>query len=126
NAKVQQIWVARFVRAIAETFPYPGDYYNWPLCQAYLPHVEACTIWLDHWGLEMAEAGTLWHKTGWYLQERAQYTEAAAYQRRAVALGEKLLGPEHPDVAIYLSCLANLYLEHSRDAESEVFYERAI
>ena len=42
---------------------------------------------------------------------QGRYAEAAAFHKRALAIGEKALGSEHPDFAIELNNLAELYKE---------------
>jgi hypothetical protein len=46
--------------------------------------------------------------------------------RRALALKEKLLGPDHPDTALTLNNLAVLRNEHGNTAEAVALYRRAI
>ncbi len=42
------------------------------------------------------------------LRSQGQYDKAISLAARSIALHEKMLGPEHPDTAIALSCLATL------------------
>ena len=46
--------------------------------------------------------------------------------KRALAISEKALGPEHPDVAISLNNLALLYRAQGRYAEAEPLLKRAL
>jgi tetratricopeptide (TPR) repeat protein len=46
--------------------------------------------------------------------------------RRALAIGEKSLGPNHPDVATRLNNLAQLLQDTNRLAEAEPLYRRAL
>jgi CHAT domain-containing protein/Tfp pilus assembly protein PilF len=55
-----------------------------------------------------------------------RYSEAETLLRRALALGEQALGPEHPAVATRLLILAALYGNQGRYAESEQLYRRAL
>src|SRR5205085_593765 len=95
-------------------FPDVGDYHNWPRCQQYLPHALACAAWIDDWTFTFSEAGRLLNQVGYYLDDRAQYTEAELLYQRALAIGEKALGPEHPNLAIRLNNLAQLYVNQGR------------
>jgi tetratricopeptide (TPR) repeat protein len=45
---------------------------------------------------------------------------------RALSIKEKLLGPQHPDVAMTLNNLAVLYKTQQRYDEAENFYRRAL
>ena len=46
--------------------------------------------------------------------------------KRALAISEKALGPEHPDVATSLNNLALLYQAQGRYAEAEPLHKRAL
>ena len=46
--------------------------------------------------------------------------------QRAIAIGETTLGPDHPNLAIQLNNLANLYRATNRHAEAEPLYQRAL
>ena len=46
--------------------------------------------------------------------------------QRSLAIFEKALGPEHPDVATVLNNLAELYRAQGKYAEAEPLYKRAL
>jgi hypothetical protein len=46
--------------------------------------------------LEFAEAARLLNRAGFYLGQRARYTEAEPLLQRALGILEKALGPDHP------------------------------
>ena len=54
------------------------------------------------------------------------WDKAAEHYTRAIAIDECALGPDHPDVAIYLNNLAGLYKAQGRMAEAEPLYLRAL
>ena len=66
------------------------------------------------------------NETALYHQARAAWAEAEPLYQRAIAIGEKTLGPDHPDLATWLNNLANLYQATGRYAEAEPLYQRAI
>ena len=59
-------------------------------------------------------------------QAQGRYAEAEPLCKRALAINEKVLGPEHPDVATSLNILAVLYWAQGRYAEAEPLYKRAL
>ena len=64
---------------------------------------------------------------GGSLVANGQLSEALPPVERALALREKALGPEHPEVALNLMALARLYSSvESKIAESEPLYLRAL
>ena len=52
--------------------------------------------------------------------------KAEPLYERALALREKALGPEHPDVATSLNNLAELYEAQGQYARAEPLYQRAL
>ena len=62
---------------------------------------------------------TLYHAQG-------KYREAEPLYRRSLALKEKALGLEHPDVATSLNNLALLHISQSKYGEAEPLYQRSL
>ncbi len=60
------------------------------------------------------------------LYEAGRYTEAEPLYERALAINEKELGPEHPDVVQSLKNLGSVYLAQDRYAEAEPLYQRVL
>jgi CHAT domain-containing protein/Tfp pilus assembly protein PilF len=56
----------------------------------------------------------------------SQYKEAESLYRRALAIDEEILGPNHPDVARVLVNLALLYQKQARISEAEALQKRAL
>lgn len=73
---------------------------------------ETLANYLDAEGLAFLEAG--------------RYSEAQTPLKRALTIFQKVLGPEHPDVAHSLNNLATLYHNQGRDAEAEPLFQRAL
>jgi tetratricopeptide (TPR) repeat protein len=57
---------------------------------------------------------------------QARYAEAEQLVRRSLAIREKALGPDHPDVAQSLLDLANLHLDQDKFTDVEPLLERAL
>ncbi len=58
--------------------------------------------------------------------EQEMYSEAEPLHKRALAIREKRLWPEHPDVASNLWALARVYDEQDKYAEAEAVYRRLV
>jgi len=125
SAKQRQ-YAENIVKAVNRAFPDVKDYRNWARCQQYLPHAQVCVDLIDTWEFTFSEARVLLNQLGYYLGQRAQYEEAEPLYQRAIAIGEKTLGPEHPLLAIYINNLANLYRDQGKYEEAEPLYQRAI
>jgi tetratricopeptide (TPR) repeat protein len=63
---------------------------------------------------------------GLLAEVEGRYEEAIAAQRRAVELKEKILGPDHPDVATSLGNLANVLAKVNRVSEALELSQRAV
>jgi tetratricopeptide (TPR) repeat protein len=57
---------------------------------------------------------------------RGNDAEAERLYQRALAIKEKLLDPDHPDVVMTLNNLAVLYKSGGKYAEAELLYQRAL
>ena len=57
---------------------------------------------------------------------QGQYAQAEPLYKRALAIWEKALGPDHPDVATSLNNLAELYGTQGQYAQAEPLYKRAL
>jgi tetratricopeptide (TPR) repeat protein len=60
------------------------------------------------------------------LNQQGRYAEAEPLYKRSLAIREKALGPDHPDVALSLNNLAGLYDNQGRYAEAEPLYKRSL
>jgi tetratricopeptide (TPR) repeat protein len=76
-------------------------------------------------GEELILAGYL-NLQSWASYEAGRYADAQQPLERALALREKLLGPEHLDVAQSLNNLAALYHAQGQYAKAESLYQRAL
>jgi tetratricopeptide (TPR) repeat protein len=69
---------------------------------------------------------TLTNNLGQVAKVQGRYAEAEPLIRRSLAIREKVLGREHPDVARSLNNLADLYERQRRYAEAQPLFERAL
>src|SRR5262249_12667486 len=59
-------------------------------------------------------------------RRQGRHAEAEPLYRRSLALREKALGPDHPEVGTSLNNLASLYRSQGRYAEAEPLYRRSL
>src|SRR5215813_1902604 len=59
-------------------------------------------------------------------QAEGRYAEAGPLYRRDLAITEKALGPDHPEVGATLNNLAELYHGRGRYGDAEPLYKRAL
>src|SRR5262249_41153950 len=60
------------------------------------------------------------------VQRRGNVAEAEALYRRAIAIKEQALGPDHADLALALNNLALLLADQGHSSEAEPLYQRAL
>jgi tetratricopeptide (TPR) repeat protein len=68
-------------------------------------------------------ASTAWRS---FIVIKGQYGKADPLYGRALAIREKALGPEHPDVAVSLNNMASLYYVQGQYAKAGLLYQRAL
>ena len=122
----QRLWAERVVRAVSAAFPAPDDVTNWPECERLLPHTQVCAVLIHTWKLETEEVALLLNQIGYYLDERARYAQAEPFYRHALAIRQRVLGPDHPNTAQSLNSLAALYDTQGLYAQAEPLYQRAL
>ena len=121
----RQQWAQRAVSAVNAAFPFV-EYHTWPQCERLLPHALLCATWIELEQITVPAATRLLNQTGFYLAERARYAEAEPLYQRALAIREQHLGPLHPDTAISLNNLAELYDTQGKSGQAEPLYVRAL
>jgi len=121
----RQQWSERAVRAVNAAFP-EVEHRTWPQCDRLLPHALLCAELIAQEQMTFPEATRLLNQTGYYLDERARYTEAEPLLVRALQIREQQLGPDHPDTATSLNNLALLYENQGKYAQAELLVVRTL
>jgi tetratricopeptide (TPR) repeat protein len=101
------------------------DVRTWGVWTPLAAHAEAVSGHGDADGLA-EPTGRLMNQLGLYWQARGQFAVAEPLYRRGLAILERSLGPDHPDVARVLGNLAVLLLATNRLVEAEPLLRRAL
>jgi tetratricopeptide (TPR) repeat protein len=121
NGSAQEA-VGRLIARLVATYPEEG--YNnpqsWPLCGRLTPHL------LARRGSDDASVSDLLNRAGTYCHGRGAYAQAAPLLRDALAIREKVLGPEHPETVRSLNNLALLLRDQGDYAGARPLHERAL
>jgi len=125
DAAPRRLWAERAVRMVNESFPF-DEVAPWPQSQRYLPHARICATAIAHENMQFFEAMNLLNNVGVYFSNRGQYREAEPLFQRALEIRERVLGPQHPDMANSLNNLANLYSDQGKYEQAEPLYQRAL
>ncbi|HEY2475488.1 MAG TPA: tetratricopeptide repeat protein [Candidatus Cybelea sp.] len=117
-------WAEYAVAAAFAVFPSP-EFATWPQCERVLAHARAAldAVRKDAEPLTVAD---LARRCGIYLWARGEYGESERLFARTLAILEKALEPEHPDVARALNNLGVLYMELGRYTDAEPLLARAL
>jgi tetratricopeptide (TPR) repeat protein len=121
---LRQVLVAALVAV------YPDDSFgnpaSWPRCGLLTPHLLAICETETANAATNAECGRLLDRAGDYFHGRGSYLAARPLFERALAIREKVLGPEHPDTAEGLNNLAGLLQMQGDLAAAQPLLERAL
>lgn len=77
-------------------------------------------------GLGSPGLGTSLNNLAMIYVRQGRYAEAEPLLKRALAIQEKALGPDHPDVSNSLNNLATLYAGQGRYADADPLFKRAL
>lgn len=125
DADIQRFWAERAIRALDRAFP-PVKFINWPSCERFLAHVKAAAKFIEKWDITFEWAGKFLNQAAVYCYFRGQYSDSEFLIEQSLAILEKALGPDHPDVAASLNNLAELYREQGKYAEAEPLCRRSL
>ena len=121
----QRRWAERCTRVVINLFP-EVEFENWSQCDFLLPHAKAVRKLIEEFDFNSSEAGAFLNAVGYYLNKRAQYKDAELLFKRSLAIREKVLGSEHPDVASTLNNLAGLYRAQGKYKDAEPLCQRSL
>ena len=120
-------WLAAALRLQAAAFPgQVEDPGQWPLCARLLPHAQAVIGLAGARAVEPGATSWLLDRLASYLQARGEYALARPLFGRALAIYEKLLGPNHPETATSLNNLATLLQDQGELVAARLLFERAL
>ncbi len=121
----RQTYVERTIGALNAAFP-KVEFANWARCERLVAHVGSLAGRIEVDDGQPEVAGRVLNDTGRYLWERGRYAEAQAILERTIAIRERALGTDHPDVATSLNNLGEAHRVQGRYAEARALYERAL
>src|SRR5271165_2908847 len=103
----------------------PQDVRTWPRLDPLAPHALSATQWADRAEIAEPTAG-LMCQLGRLFHTKSLHARAEPLYRRALAMAEASLGPDHRNVATDLHNLALLLRDTNRLAEADPLYRRAL
>lgn len=124
DEETRHIWAEQAIRAVYQTFS-SIDFSAWSQCERLLPHVLVCAINAEEKVANLQLADLL-RKAADYLFERAQYRQAEVLYQRALAIRERVLGPEHSQVADALYGQGKLLYAQGQYERAGQIFQRAL
>jgi tetratricopeptide (TPR) repeat protein len=120
-------WAEAAVKLLNSAFPFKkDDLMTWEESGLLLPHALAVAGHAEKLDSAPEEASRLLNEAALYLKLRGQFPEAKASLERALEIGLKVYGPDHPRVAIYTNNLGNVLRDLGDLQGAKKNYERAL
>jgi tetratricopeptide (TPR) repeat protein len=117
-------WAEAAVRLVNAAFPFKLDLVEtWNPSARLFPHALTAAGHSDRLGVALGPTCHLLNQAGLYLNNRGQLGEAGEALKRALAIAEKVYGPDHPDVAIRASNIGTI-LKDQGDLVGALQYTR--
>jgi tetratricopeptide (TPR) repeat protein len=128
DERTQHLWAERLVKAMARVFPDVDaiEISQWHMIERLLPHAQACAELVVNHGLEIPEAAQLLNLTGRYVHLRGRLRETEPLYDKSLAIREKVLASDHPDLATSLHNQGWLYLNQGKYAKAEPLILRSL
>ena len=96
----QRTWAGAAAKVVNDAFPgEASDVRNWPRCAQLAAHAIQAAGHAERREAALEAASRLLNQLGVYSQGRAELDQAKKYYERALAIDEKVHGPEYPEVA---------------------------
>ncbi|MGI6249975.1 MAG: tetratricopeptide repeat protein [Anaerolineaceae bacterium] len=102
------------------------DMKTWENCAGLMPHVQSVLTHGEDLETETEEIARLYaHGAGW-LKQTALFEKALEWAKKALAIREKVLGPDHPGTASSYNNIASVYSNQGKYEEALEGFEKAL
>jgi tetratricopeptide (TPR) repeat protein len=127
NEDEKKQWAEAAVKLVNKAFPFDSDdVRTWPVCSSLLSHALISTKLAEELEVAPEKTTRLLNQAGLYLKGKADLLEAKALYKRALAIDEKVHGPDSNDVAIEVSNLGMVLKDLGDLDGAKRCYERAL
>ncbi|KAK4678495.1 hypothetical protein QC764_308170 [Podospora pseudoanserina] len=118
---IKQKFAERALLVVTVCFPW-GEYKNWTICNAYLPHATAVLKLGEDISSKQGKLAraSLLHNAGQLFSGQGDYQRAALYQKKTWEISQAHLGEEHPDTLTSMNEIAVTYQSQGRWKEAEL------
>ena len=120
-------WAEAAAKIVNEAFPFDLDKVEtWAESKRPLPQAVSAAVYWEELRAALEEAGHLLNNTGLYLKIHADFAGAKGHYERALEIGKKVHGENHPNIAIRLNNLGSVLKDMGELAAAKEHYERAL
>jgi tetratricopeptide (TPR) repeat protein len=124
---LEQHWAETELELVSMAFPFKLDKVEtWGASARLLPHALAAAGHGERLGVALEPTGRLLNAVGLYLRNRARLTEAGRTLKRALAIDEKVYGPDHPEVAADVGNIGSILSDQGDLAGALEYARRAL
>ncbi len=102
------------------------EFETWATCDQLVPHAMALGYWVDAYEVMSEAAVRVFDLLGRYLLERGRLKEAKPLLDRALSIGERVLGLDHPAVARTMHNLGVHEIYYARYEEAQPRLQQAL
>jgi tetratricopeptide (TPR) repeat protein len=102
------------------------DFSEWYRIERLLPHAQTIITLIQKWQCESPQAADILNLTGRYLHLRGRLVEAVPLFTTSLRIREKILTPDHPDLATSLYNRAWLHYDQGEFDQAETMFLRAL
>ena len=123
----QKTWAGAAAEVVNKAFPFDSDDVRyWPVCASLSAHGSQAASHAETLKSALEATGRLLNQLGLYAQGRAELDQAKAYYERALAIDERVYGPEHPRVATSLNNIGQILKAQGDLAGALEYTQRAL
>jgi tetratricopeptide (TPR) repeat protein len=121
-----ETWVGAAVKAATGLLPEQREFHLWTKAERALPNMITAASHAADRKIALDQAAQVYEDLDLYLSFRGDFAAALPHSRRALAIREEALGPDHPDTASSLNNLGYLLQDMGDLAGARPYYERAL
>ena len=120
-------WAETALELVNNAFPFQQDVVEtWSSSAGLLPHALSAATHSERLGVALESTGRLLNGAGLYLLHLGQLGEAEQVAKRALAIAEKVYGPDHPNVASYANNIGQILQAQGDLAGALRYTQRAL
>ncbi|KAH0538073.1 hypothetical protein FGG08_005335 [Glutinoglossum americanum] len=119
-------WQKKALEVVSKHCPLNGNHGNWVAWRAINPHVHAVLGYAFQTESCLLQRAVILNSEGLYNKEQEQHKATYNKLTEALAIREKVLGPDHMSTLDTVFNLGGLYFDQDKLTESETVYKRAL